>query len=147
MTSKSNIKRIKQSLNKVLNNSLSIKNLCFIHGDWHYGNLILDKDNKVIGVIDLDWCRIGYHLEDLAYTVMMLLRFYDSDQFNFNKKRFSELLDWYGLNKNEIDLFKEYLILYAFYDVCILKDAADLKNQKYYLNYQKSFLDYLCDNF
>ena len=140
-------KRIKQAMGNVRNASDGFKSneLCFVHGDFHHGNTLVDKKGKIVGFIDLDWCRIGHPLEDLAYTVMMFLRQYTSETIQFNKRHFQKLLKWYNLDQKLLDLFKEYFILYTLYDVYIFKYASNLKNKEFYLNYQLSFLETVSD--
>ena len=142
-------KRIKQAMGNVRNASDGFKSneLCFVHGDFHHGNTLVDKKGKIVGFIDLDWCRIGHPLEDLAYTVMMFLRQYTSETIQFNKRHFQKLLKWYNLDQKLLDLFKEYFILYTLYDVYIFKYASNLKNKEFYLNYQLSFLETVSDKF
>ena len=50
---------------------------CFVHGDFHHGN-ILAHAGRIVGFIDLDWCRVSSPYEDLAFTLMMMLRDYEN---------------------------------------------------------------------
>lgn len=142
-------KRIMQAMRNVRNASGRFKSdeLCFVHGDFHHGNALVEKKGRIAGFIDLDWCRIGHPLEDLAYTVMMFLRQYASKTFQFNQRHFQKLLKWYNLDKKLLGLFKEYFILYALYDVYIFRHASNLKNKEFYLDYQLSFLEAVSDKF
>lgn len=42
-----------------------------IHGDWHSGNLLF-KDDRLVGIVDLEFAGDGCYLEDLAYAASNL---------------------------------------------------------------------------
>jgi len=149
LLSEDNIQCIKKTITRVskIEVSLSQKEKCFIHGDFHFGNVIFDEKGRVIGALDTDWCRVGSNLEDLAYTVMMSLRFYNTEKFYFNQERFTKLKEWYGLDSKEEENFGYYLTLYALFDVDVFNNVQGLQKKKYYLNYQKSVLEDFCRRF
>lgn len=113
----------------------------FVHGDFHWGNLLVDDHGEVVALLDLDWCRVGHPLEDLAYTAMMLLRDYDSPTPRFDE--LDRILDWYDPQGVDRSLFDEYLVLYALFDVHLFWAAADLTDRSRYLQYQLWFLEAL----
>lgn len=140
-------KRIKQAIKNVINASkkFTANELCFVHGDFHHGNILVDKNDKIIGFLDLDWCRVGHPLEDLSYTIMMFLRDYASKTFQFNQESFQKFLKWYNCDQKLLALFKDYFILSTLYDIYIFKHTSILKNKKLYFNYQLSFLKAVCN--
>lgn len=42
----------------------------FIHGDYHYGN-ILWKDNKIVGVLDWEYSGLGHKEQDIAWALIV----------------------------------------------------------------------------
>lgn len=117
--------------------------LCFVHGDFHPGNLVFDSKYYPKGIFDLDWYRIGYGVEDFAYTAMMLLRNYSSNQYKHRAKKLKKLIDWYGVKREDRKIFNDYLIIYTTYDIFIFDDIKELKRKSFLSKYQKSMLDSL----
>jgi aminoglycoside phosphotransferase (APT) family kinase protein len=114
---------------------------CFVHGDFHHGN-ILAQEGEIVGFIDLDWCRVGNALEDLGFTMMMLLRDYETWSPEFRWQRYRELVDAYRF-KDDPTILNDYIALYALFDCSIFKSAHFEGATKFY-EYQKSFLETLC---
>ncbi len=110
---------------------------CFVHGDFHPGNIIVDTNGNIKGLIDLDWSRVGSPLEDLSYLVTMYLKDYKIP-FRLNRNKLNKLAKLCKVNDNE--LFYEYLILYTLYDVHVFKHAK----LKKYFEFQKSMLKEVC---
>jgi aminoglycoside phosphotransferase (APT) family kinase protein len=115
----------------------------FVHGDFHHGNLILDDEDDPVGLLDFDWSWIGPAVADVSYTVMMLLRRYDTERFQFPKQTVLQLLDWYGLPEKSFLSFTDYLILYNLHDIHIFR-STPMPKQQYYLAYQQSMSQELC---
>lgn len=139
--------RIQKAVNIVKNfqNNLQKQDICFIHGDYHPGNIIF-KENEIIGLLDFDFSRSGSFLEDLAYTVMMFLRNY-KQPFEFNEEDYQKFLNWYRVKEEDIIIFNEYLILYTFYDFHLFRDLKQLSNQDKFIEYQRCFLENVCRRF
>ena len=136
--------RVELALHRIEQQARSFEahQLAFVHGDFHYGNLLLDDDGRVTGLIDLDWCRVSHPLEDLAYTAMMLLRDYDRGVPRL--ELLQPIADWYGVEPYERDLFHEYLLLYTLYDVQVFRQAINLAQRDMYLEHQLDLLETLC---
>ncbi|MBI5457863.1 aminoglycoside phosphotransferase family protein [Candidatus Kaiserbacteria bacterium] len=134
--------RLEQALSKVRNfeQNLSEKDLCFIHGDYHPGNIVF-RENKVAGLIDLDWSRKGYYMEDLAYTLMTLMRDFRRPIFVFNKDEFDAALQGYGLRSSDMSVFWEYMLLAVFYDLYLMRTLPELRDKTHLVPFQLSFLD------
>jgi aminoglycoside phosphotransferase (APT) family kinase protein len=142
----------------------------FVHGDFHWGNLLLDPTDRVTGLLDLDWCRIGSPVEDLAYTAMMLARDCDTLQppehagageriaqqsldgagvasGRSNAPRLEEperVMSWYGLPQRHHRALHEAMILYALFDVHLFTNAAGLAGRTRYLDCQLRLLEAFC---
>lgn len=114
---------------------------CFVHGDFHHGN-ILGQNGRIVGFIDLDWCRVGSFYEDLGFSMMMLLRDYESWSHAFRWPLYQEMLDNYGFNGDAV-LLNDHLILYALFD-CIVFKSAYFEGAKAFFEYQKRFLETVC---
>lgn len=114
---------------------------CFVHGDFHHGN-ILAHDGNVTGFIDLDWCRVGNAFEDLGFTLMMLLRDYETWSTEFRPQRYHDVLSYYGFD-GESSILNDYTALYALFDCYVFRSATFEKAVNFYA-YQKAFLDTLC---
>lgn len=115
---------------------------CFVHGDFHHGNVIVNR-GRPVGLVDLDWCRIAHPFEDLAFMSMMTLRDYRQKGYMHDDDLLEKILAAYGLDDNSRALFYDYLILCAAHDVYVFKymirDAAN-----FYLEYQLRMLAELC---
>ena len=120
---------------------------CFIHGDYHHGNLLTDVEGNTTGLIDFDRSGIGHPLEDLSVTVAICLSDYRSADFTFNDPLYKQFLDWYGLHSDEQSLFAEYFILACVTSVWNFFAAQVLENRDFYLSYQISKLQNVCARF
>lgn len=118
------------------------ENLSFVHGDFHYGNVLLDAAGEVASLIDLDWARVGHPLEDLGYTAMMLVRRTDGTRHRLED--LPRISDWYGVQAAWRDLFTEYVILYALFDVVLFEDATNLPRRAHYVDVQLGLLEDMC---
>ena len=114
---------------------------CFVHGDFHHGNILAQGD-RISGFIDLDWCRVGSFYEDLAFTMMMLLRDYKNWSPAFRWPLYRGMLDDYGF-KGDAALLNDHLILYALFD-CAVFQSAHFDEAKAFFDYQKRFLESVC---
>lgn len=141
--------RIESALEKVqaVEEGIGSEARCFVHGDIHHGNLLVEGRGKVTGILDCDWVRVGHPFEDLAYTVKMCLCTYDADVFHFHEEYYQQLLEWYGLHRDLHSLFAEYLILAVLFDLHLFSEEMDIENQDYYRSYQISMIATLCDRF
>ena len=112
-----------------------------MHGDFHHGNILTD-DEKIVGFIDLDWCRVGSRYEDLGFTLMMLLRDYETWSQEFRRQRYNDILSFYDFD-GDASVLGDYMALYALFDCHVFKSATFEKAADFYA-YQKSFLETLC---
>ena len=114
---------------------------CFVHGDFHHGNILV-KNGRIVGFIDLDWCRVSSIYEDLAFTLMMLLRDYENWSYAFRWSVYSEILDYYDFSGDPV-LLNDHLILYALFDCAVFKSSSFDKAEAFF-KYQKQFLETAC---
>ena len=126
---------------KAFTRAYPVKQACFVHGDFHHGNVLADKD-KVVGFIDLDWCRVGNVFEDLGFTMMMLLRDYRTWSTEFRWQRYHDVLDAYRFN-GDASILNDYIALYALFDCGVFKSATFNRAGEFY-EYQKVFLETVC---
>jgi thiamine kinase-like enzyme len=126
---------------KSFSETYSAAESCFVHGDFHHGNIIANK-GRVVGFIDLDWCRVGHPAEDLGYTMMMLLRDYASWSAAFRRKRYEDLLSLYRYHGDR-SILNDQIVLYALFDCGVFKNA-DFERAEYFHAYQKMFLETVC---
>jgi uncharacterized protein YyaL (SSP411 family)/aminoglycoside phosphotransferase (APT) family kinase protein len=116
--------------------------LVFVHGDFHWGNLLADDLGRVTGMVDLDWCRVASPLDDLAYTAMMLVRDYDGGVARLADV--DRILAWYGLERGEVGPFLDRFLLYALFDVHLFRHADGLPDRERYVRFQVTMLEELC---
>ena len=57
-------------MNFLKNNDFNKDFTTFIHGDFHYGN-ILWLDNCVNGVIDWEYSGVGFKEQDIAWALIL----------------------------------------------------------------------------
>ena len=117
--------------------------LVFVHGDFHYGNILVDEVESIAGLIDLDWCRVGHPMEDLAYTAMMLVRDYGNDITRWED--IDGILGWYELDESLRDHFNDYLVLYTLFDIHLFQVAVNLDQKALYREIQVRMLEEICD--
>lgn len=130
--------------------TLSPKDLCFVHGDFHHGKVLVDDRGAIRGLIDFDFCRIGHPFEDLGFTLMMCLGRYASDVFRFDALLFQKILQWYGLPMKDHSLLTEYLLAALLIDLASFADADEygaMENREWYLRFQISMVQDLCARF
>jgi len=121
--------------------SYSPETSCFVHGDFHHGN-ILAQNSRIIGFIDLDWCRVGSFYEDFAFSLMMMLRDYKTWSYEFRRPLYRSILDDYGF-EGDTELLNDHLILYALFDCTVFKSST-FENANAFFEYQKQFLEAVC---
>jgi len=114
---------------------------CFVHGDFHHGNILAQK-GRIVGFIDLDWCRVGSFYEDFAFSLMMLLRDYKHWSYEFRWSVYRTMLDYYDFD-GDVVLLNDHLILYALFDCAVFKSSS-FDNAAAFFNYQKQFLEAVC---
>jgi aminoglycoside phosphotransferase (APT) family kinase protein len=114
----------------------------FVHGDFHWGNLLVDDAGNISGMVDLDWCRVGSPLEDLGYTAMMLGR--DCETGRFAPEALDDAARWYGLPESLRDGFVSACTLYAVFDVHLFREARDLPDRRRYLDVQVGMAEAIC---
>lgn len=68
-----------------------------MHGDYHHGNIILDKNKKVAGLIDLDWARTGTIFDDLGFYLAMYPRDYKTWSTEIRSSLIEEVIKDYNL--------------------------------------------------
>ncbi len=120
---------------------LTLDDLCFIHGDFHFGNIVLNEAFEIVGLLDMDWVRVGHPFEDVAYTTMMYMRDYSKEVFDLDYKKLRQMMDWYGVRKEDERIFMDYFLLSIFDNISIPKNERDLR----YSRYQKSYLKAVCE--
>ncbi len=60
----------KKIINYLINNKPDIVFDTFIHGDFHYGN-ILWKGKKITGILDFEYAGIGFKEQDIAWALIL----------------------------------------------------------------------------
>lgn len=133
-------KLIDQSMQRITRRTASLKkeDFCFVHGDFHHANVLTDDRGEIYALLDLNWCRIGHPLEDLAYTFTMFLSDY-RDPFVLDDQRMRMLVRDYD-PAYEADLF--FLDLFAvatLYDV-FLFTAQRSEHGDFYARYRRALL-------
>jgi aminoglycoside phosphotransferase (APT) family kinase protein len=137
------LQRIHSSFRRVkeFTTAYPARQACFVHGDFHHGNILAHK-GRIVGFVDLDWCRVGHAFEDLGFTMMMFLRDYKTWSTELRWQRHHEVLSYYGFN-GDPSILNDYIALYALFDCGVFKSATFEGATKFY-EYQKSFLETLC---
>ncbi len=121
--------------------SAAPRDLAFVHGDFHGGNVLADDDGRVCGLVDLDWCRIARPLEDLAYTAMMLARATPAVP---PVDALLQVAGTYGLDPSKHGEFLDCAVLYALFDVDLFVAADGLADRARWLAVQSALLVAIC---
>lgn len=79
----------------LIKNKPDINNNCFIHGDFHYAN-VLWKNNNISGVLDFEYSGKGFKEQDIAWS--LILR--PMQSFMDNKSDIQAFLKGYNLKGN-----------------------------------------------
>lgn len=61
---------IKKYINYLEDNKININHNCFIHGDFHYANLLW-KNDSLSGVIDFEYSGKGFKEQDIAWALIL----------------------------------------------------------------------------
>ena len=94
---------------------------CFIHGDYHHGNIVADSQGRPVGLIDLDWVHFGHPVEDLGFTLMMLNRRTDMPPEKIDSEMLGTLLQFYG-EKPDREALADAMILFAALDLAMFEE-------------------------
>lgn len=117
--------------------------LAFVHGDFHWGNLLVADDGRVDGLLDLDWCRVSDPLEDLAYSAMMLVRNCDGGPWRLDD--LDRVVAWYGPGPLDTGRFRDLFLLYAFFDAVLFREATGLPDRERFVRLQLDLIARLAD--
>jgi aminoglycoside phosphotransferase (APT) family kinase protein len=136
-------KRLDKGFARVMYNAVSFElaDLAFVHGDFHYGNLLLDEAGRATGLIDLDWARIAHPFEDLGYTAMMLVR--RTDGRPHRVADLERIWAWYGGDEALRILYPDYVLFFALFDVVLFLEAASLPDRERYVRAQLALVEAL----
>lgn len=121
---------------------LATADATFVHGDFHWGNVLVGDDGQVTGIVDLDWCRVADPVEDLAYTAMMLTR--RDDGGAPDPAALEAVLAGYGLPADRRDAFDDAFLLYVLFDVDLFARADGLDDRDRHLARQVALLEAVC---
>lgn len=105
---------------------------CFIHGDCHHGNVLADENGEICALLDLNWCRVGHPLEDLAYSFTMFMSDYDTSPFVFDDDRLQKLITLYNPNLPIDTFFFDLFALATLFDVLLFKALKTQEADFYY---------------
>lgn len=131
--------RVRKACEIVASVETAEDSLCFVHGDFQPGNIVY-RDEKPVGLLDLDWARKGNPLEDISYTLMTMMRDY-TKPYEFNRTEWERGLALYPLPEEQLPLFKEYMILSCFYDLYLFRSLQEISYKPHILPYQIAFLE------
>jgi len=139
-------KKIKKALKVIESTEKSIlrKDCCFIHGDFHAGNIIFNEKSEISGFVDTDLCSFGPFYQDLAYSIELFLVDY-RHPVAFDPKILRKYAGLYGVSEVEYKILLNYIIWYAYREAWFFNDSGFLPNQKFYFEYQKNMLRILCN--
>ncbi|MBM4397457.1 MAG: aminoglycoside phosphotransferase family protein [Deltaproteobacteria bacterium] len=119
--------------------------LAFVHGDFHWGNVLADDRGEPTGLLDLDWCRVAAPVEDLGYLAMMLVRS-DPRDGPHRPDDLRRIGAWYGLDPREAGDFADHVLLYAAFDVHLFGHAAGLADRDRWVGLQIGLVEAECRN-
>jgi Ser/Thr protein kinase RdoA (MazF antagonist) len=144
-----------EKINKIqmVYNAISMDYLGFlpkgvVHGDFSCSNILFNKNDKILGLLDCDHCCLSYFLTDLARAQI----FFSFDKKNrLNKKKIKNFIKYYNnkrlLEKKEKENFLSHLrlvlikmILETYYYVEVIKEVKFMStkyNQSYNNLYEK----------
>ncbi len=134
------VNRVKTALQTSRAYTNSLKNGCFVHGDLHTGNALVDGRGRITALLDTDWCRIGTRYEDISYYTMMMLRDFNTNPRKYlTKKLIRKKQRWFGGPNTVFDAF---IILYCVFDMDVFMHSQ--LPGKYY-RFQKQFMERVCE--
>jgi|GEM_PF-1866018 len=82
-------------------NFLEQSEFCMTHGDLHFENLVVDDENKLVGIIDFG--NVEYYVREIEF---MWMQGYDDNRYKGDKTIFDNMIASYPmtLNANKIKL-------------------------------------------
>lgn len=116
--------------------------LCFVHGDFHHGNILFNPKGEITGLVDCNWSRLSHPYEDVAYTVMTYLRNFKQDIFQFREDSFRNMVRWYGV-EDMPPLLRDLLVVGALFDF----SAWQSMGEERYASYQQTLVNDFQDRF
>lgn len=124
-----NFDDIKESIDYLNENKPNIKYDTFIHGDFHYGNLLW-HDNEIIGVLDWEYGGKGFKEQDIAWSCILR----PGQKFMDNIEDINDFLKGYSSVGNyDIDKFKWCLINGYCHFYLMNKNNNDYKEKLLYM--------------
>ncbi|MDD3999362.1 MAG: aminoglycoside phosphotransferase family protein [Bacilli bacterium] len=120
--------------NWLVKNKPNYVNKCFVHGDFHYANILWDKQ-KINGILDFELAGIGNKEFDIAWSVILR----PSQKFLYAKKEVVEFLNGY----QSVNVCEEKLVVYymaLIYSRFYNNGDGDYKD--YIIQWYKNNLDY-----
>lgn len=92
---------LKPYIDYLSNNGITINNKTFIHGDFHYANVLWNNEN-ISGVLDFEYSGMGFKEQDIAWSIVLRpsQTFMDSlEDIEFFLKGYLEINNY---NKNSL---------------------------------------------
>lgn len=121
-------KDVKKYINWLKENQISYNNDTFIHGDFHYGN-VLFEDNKINKVIDYEYSGLGLKEQDIAWALVLR----PNQKFLDNMRDINYFLNGY-LSYGKYDLKK---LIWCYINACIhfhlMNNDIEYKNKLIFL--------------
>lgn len=117
---------------------------CFIHGDFHKGNIMKDKENNLY-LIDFSSCGYSYRIIDVVEFITNTL--FDYRELELSQKRIDFFRKHYKLTDYENDKLEVLIKCYAFisyalkeYDYCCSKSQTE--ESKYWMKNNATIINY-----
>jgi len=125
--------------------SLSSEQCCFVHGDFHHGNVLTDTSGTIVGLLDINWCRVGHPLEDLTYALTMFMSDYPGPQaFVFDDQRLQALVRIYDSSLTIDRFFWDMYALATAFDIFLFK-SLKTEQAEWYAQHRLALLHAIFD--
>ncbi|MGL4772291.1 MAG: aminoglycoside phosphotransferase family protein [Clostridium sp.] len=119
------------AFNFLVSNKPSLINECFVHGDFHYANILWNDNKQICGILDFELSGIGNREFDIAWSLIR------RPGQTFMKTEIEENLYFNGYSS--ISLFNKELVIYYMIQIYLYFYKNGI-NDKEYCNYIKAWI-------
>ncbi len=120
----------------LLNNKINMNYDTFIHGDFHYAN-ILWKDNNISGILDWEYSGMGFKEQDIAWSIVRR----QTQKFLKTKNEVIIFLDGYKEFGSYNETYLKWCLVNSYVHFYIINNEKDKNYSKFIIKKINDLID------